>query len=308
MLDHAWEIAVAIPNQMPYANSIGSGSSTTWWIGNHWKLDEIKADGGPRMTAVGTATKVLLLLSLFAASFFLSWHHFHLLHLNDSPSARLHATVMDVPALQGYTILTELKYPLYAWLVFFLFFGGSFLTQKGLALIGPICAVVEGIGFGAFEYVLQVQYPGITVTCGMVVIGMFIGLFLVYWFGFTATDNVIALYIAGAAGGLIFVYIATFVLKSFAVDVPFLHEKPAAWNGAILAFLLLGCGVMVSTFGEIQKAIDAGAPRWVEWRAALCLFGSFVLLLRLFRRLLLNRSAVRVICDSLFDTVSRSKG
>jgi len=101
-------------------------------------------------------------------------------------------------------------------------------------------------------------------------------------------------------------YVATLVLRSFAIDVPFLHEASVHWNGCVLVVLMLGCGCVVNTFGEIQRAIAIGAPKWVEWRAALCLLGSFVLLLQMVRRLLLNRSTRQLVWDVVSGALSRT--
>jgi hypothetical protein len=239
------------------------------------------------MTAEGTIAKLFLLLSLFSAAFLVSWHHFHLLRLTETPQASIDTALKDMPSGSGLWLYTEFRYPLYAWLLFFLFFAGSFLTRKGLVLVAPLCAIVEGVGCGAFEYLVPAPYSGITLVCGMVVIGIFTGLFLLYWLGLTSTDNPVAQYLAGAVGGLLLTYIATLVLRSFAIDVPFPHQASVHWNGCVLVVLMLGCGCVVNTFGEIQRGIEVGAPKWVEWRAALCLLGSFVLLLKMVRRLLL---------------------
>jgi uncharacterized YccA/Bax inhibitor family protein len=211
-----------------------------------------------------------------------------------------------MPSGSGLWLYTEFRYPLYAWLLFFLCFAGGFLTKKGLVLVAPLCAIVQGVGCGAFEYLVPAPYSGITLVCGMVVIGIFTGLFIIYWLGFTDTDNAVTQYLAGAVGGLALTYLATLVLRSFAIDVPFLHQASAHWNGCVLVVLMLGCGCVVNTFDEIQRAIDAGAPKWVEWRAALCLLGSFVLVLQMVRRLLLNRSSRQLVWDVISGALSKS--
>jgi hypothetical protein len=290
---------------MAYSDTI-TEQPNTWLLRNHWNFDGIKSDGGPSMTATGTIAKVFLLLSLFSAAFLISWHHFHLLRLTETPVASIDTALKDIPSGTGLWTNTEVRYPLYAWLLFFLCFAGGFLTKKGLVLVAPLCAIAEGIGCGAFEYLVPAPYSGITLVCGMVVIGIFTGLFIMYWLGLAGTDNAVTQYVAGAIGGLLLTYVATLVLRSFAIDVPFLHEASVHWNGCVLVVLMLGCGCVVNTFGEIQRAIDAGAPKWVEWRAALCLLGSFVLVLQIVRRLLINRSTRQLVWDAVSGALSKT--
>jgi len=290
---------------MAYSDPI-TEQPNSWLLRNHWNFDGIQSDGGPGMTAEGTIAKLFLLMPLFSAAFLVSWHHFHLLRLTETPLASIDTVLKDMPSGTGLWLNTEFRYPLYAWLLFFLFFIGGFLTKKGLVLVAPLCAIVEGVGCGAFEYLVPAPYSGITLVCGMVVIGIFAGLFIIYWLGLTSTDNAMTQYLAGAVGGLLLTYVATLVLRSFAIDVPYLHQASVHWNGCVLVVLMLGCGCVVNTFGEIQRAINAGAPKWVEWRAALCLLGSFVLVLQMVRRLLLNRSTRQLVWDVVSGALSKT--
>jgi hypothetical protein len=290
---------------MDYPDTI-TEQPNSWLLRNHWNFEGIQSDGGPGMTARGTIAKLFLLLFLFSVAFLASWYHFHLLRSTETPQASIDTALKDMPSGRGLWLDTEFRYPVYAWLLFFLFFAGGFLTRKGLVLVAPLCAIVEGVGCGAFEYLVPAPYSGITLVCGMVVIGIFTGLLIIYWLGLADNDSVVAQYVAGAVGGLLLTYVATLVLRSLAIDVPFLHQASVHWNGCVLVVLMLGCGCVVSTFGEIQRAIAAGAPKWVEWRAALCLLGSFVLLLQMVRRLLLNRSTGQLVWDAVSGALSRT--
>lgn len=264
---------------------------------NHWKLDEVEREDGPGMTVEGTIAKFCLLLSLFATSFFVSWHQLYAIYSAESPQAKIHSLLFTLPALQGTWPYTDFRFPLYAWVLFFLFFGGSFLTRRGLVVVAPLCAITQGISFGAFECVLQDRYPGVTLLCGLLVIGLFLGLLIGYWLGLTSIDNSLTVFVAGAVGALVFVYAAVLVLKSFALHVPYLHELSPRVSVGMLVAIGCFCGLLMNTFAEIQKAVEAGVPRWVEWRAAVCLFGSFLILLKIVRRLVLRRSTGQIIWD-----------
>jgi uncharacterized YccA/Bax inhibitor family protein len=280
-------------------SEISSGSL----LRNQWGFEDVKPDGGATMTLGGTTTKLFVLLAVFAIAFLLSWHHFHLLHLNESPAQKLNTLSKDLPAWQGYWLYTEFRYPLFAWLLFFISFAGCFFSQKGLVILAPVCVAVQGVSCGAFEYVLHDHYPGITLICGLIAMGMLTGMFLVYWLGCRAIDNMFTLFLAGAVGGIVLAYVAISIARCFGVDVAYLHELPGHWIFSLPMVLATGCGLLAITFADIDRAIDAGAPKWMEWRAAVCLFGNFLVLLKLARRLLLRRSGAQLVWESINDAL-----
>jgi hypothetical protein len=292
-------------------NEWAGGRNNTSLFAHRWELDKIECEDGPIMSFEGTVAKSLILLVLFSAGFLISWYHFHILIAHLSPVDKIKAIYHDMPAWEGSWPYVEFHYPLYAWLLFFLFFGGTFLTKCALVIVAPLSAAVLGVSCGSFECVLQNHYPYVSLISGLLVIGIFLGLIAIYWLGFAGTDNentgnVIALFAAGAGGGLVFSYVATVVIRSFGVEVPFLHQMPANCNVFMLAGVVLGCGTVMNTFYEIQKAVEAGVPKWVEWRAAVCLFASFVILFKLVRRLLLHRSTGGLIWDVMKEAIPKS--
>ncbi|HWF19475.1 MAG TPA: Bax inhibitor-1/YccA family protein [Verrucomicrobiae bacterium] len=247
------------------------------------------------------ALKGFILLLLFTAGFLVSWHHFYILSLHESPMQSIHTTLNEVPAWQGYWLYTELRHPLYAWIVFLLTFGGTFLTKRGLFLLAPVCVTVQGVSFGAFEYVLQTRYPGTTFFCITVVVGLFLGVLLVYWFLSAQTDNPLTLYAVGVSVGILFSYLISAWGRSLGVKVPFLHELPMNWGGGALVFYAVGCGILLNTLVNIKEAIETGAPKWAEWRAAMILFGYFLMLLKLCRFILLRRLQGQLTWERLND-------
>ena len=273
-----------------------------------WKLDEVESEGGPTMTVDGTMIKLLVLLLLFIAGFLFSWQHFHLLHLNDSAAQKIRALSREMPAWQGFGwVYIGSRYPLYGCFLFFLSFTGCFLARKGLMLLAPICVILQGVSYGAFEYVLMDTFPGITLLCGLLVAGVFLSVFLVYWIGLSTIDDRFTLFVAGAAGGLAFAYLATVMLKTFDVNAPYLHQIPIRWAACIVLLILTSCGMLVLTLRRIQKSAEAGAPKWMEWRAATCLLASFLIVAQLLRRLLLRRSNRQLLWDSLSQAANGLK-
>lgn len=296
----------ACPNLM--GDIITDGRSGSSLFQDAWKLDDVvEREGGPTMTVDGTMVKLMVLLLLFFIGFLFSSHHFHSLRLSETPAEKIRTTLSEMPAWQGYWFYTLVRYPLYAWLLFFVGFGGCFLLKRGLVILAPICAAIQGVSCGAFEYVLMDHYPGITMLCALMVVGIFLGLFLVYWLGLSTIEDGVTLFIAGAVGGLAFTYPASVVLDTFAVTVPYLHKIPINWGLGLVMVLMICCGLLVHTLATFQKAVEAGAPKWMEWRAAMCLFASFLIFVRMLRRLLVRRSVGNLIWDSLNEAANGLK-
>src|SRR5688500_1232618 len=144
------------------------------------------------MTLAGTSAKFAVLAVLFFISGFFTWKHFHeraqrierdveqvVAARTTEPLTRQEAEKQlidsilktdnlyrDAHALDWRTpnlIERNLRYPLFAWLLFFLSSAPFFLSRnRKAAYLAPVCVVLEGIALGSIEALVWQRYPGIT--------------------------------------------------------------------------------------------------------------------------------------------------
>lgn len=142
--------------------------------------------------------------------------------------------------------------------------------------LAPIYAAAEGVFIGAVSCVFEAYYPGIVVQAVALTFGVFAVMLGLYASGRIRVTPKFRLCVIAATLGVCVVYLATFLLSLFGVDVGFIHE-----GGALgIAFSLVVVGIaslnLFLDFDFVDRAEQAGAPRQLEWFAALGLVVTLV--------------------------------
>ena len=89
--------------------------------------------------------------------------------------------------------------------------------------------------------------------------------------------------VVAATAGIALVYLVTMVLGFFNIQVPMIHD--AGWLGIGISLFIVGIAALnlVLDFDFIEKGVQAGAPRYMEWYGA---FGLMVTLIWLYLEIL----------------------
>ena len=88
---------------------------------------------------------------------------------------------------------------------------------------------------------------------------------------------------AAATGGIFLIYLATFVLGFFKIQIPYIHESGIIGIGFSLFVVVIAALNLVLDFDFIETGVEAGAPKYMEWYGA---FGLMVTLVWLYLELL----------------------
>jgi hypothetical protein len=281
------------------------------------------AHSGPTMTLAGTSAKFAVLAVLFFIGAFFSWKYFHervqkierdvqqvvaareAKELTPQEAEKeivntilnINRTYQDRGALNYRSpILFErgAGYPLFAWLLFFVGLAPFFMSgSKKAAFLAPVCVLLEGIAFGSFEAVIWQRYPGITLLGLTLTAGLMLSILVAFWLGVLDATNPFLVGAAGVVGAIVFAYIATTVARTFGYPVEYLHSGPKHWWTFALIILVVDTAICLFALRQITEAIEAGAPKWLEWRAAARIFVSFVALAKGARWLLRDQSRRR---------------
>lgn len=171
--------------------------------------------------------------------------------------------------------------------------GGS-LVGLGLALVtvfkktwapitAPLYAIAEGFMLGGLSAVMEMQFPGIVLQAVALTFMTLFSLLAAYRSGFIqATENFKA-GVTAATGGIFLVYLLTFVLSFFGVQVPYIHESGLIGIGFSLFVIVIAALNLVLDFDFIENGAAQGAPKYMEWFAA---FGLMVTLIWLYIEIL----------------------
>ena len=139
----------------------------------------------------------------------------------------------------------------------------------------PIYALAEGLFLGGISALFEARYPGIVFQAVALTFGTLMALLFAYKSGvIKATEN-FKLGVVAATGAIALVYLASFVLGLFGIQMGFLHSSGWLGIGISLVIVVVAALNLVLDFDFIEQGAQWGAPRYMEW------YGGFGLLVTL---------------------------
>ena len=150
-------------------------------------------------------------------------------------------------------------------------------------ITAPVYAILEGLFLGGISAIFESMYPGIVMQAVTLTFGTMFGLLFAYKSGLIKVTENFKLGIVAATGGIALVYMASFILGFFGVNMPFIHESGLIGIGFSLFVVVIAALNLVLDFDFIENGAEAGAPKFMEWFAA---FGLMVTLIWLYVEIL----------------------
>lgn len=179
----------------------------------------------------------------------------------------------------------ELVYPLMLVGVF----GGficsliAIFKKPWAAVAGSAYALFEGLAIGGISAVANLAYPGVVPQAVALTFGTLFALLFLYRSGMVKATENFKLGLLAAMGGILLVSLGSLLMMAFGMKLPAIYG-----NGGIgIAFSLIVTAVaalnLVLDFDFIEKGVEYGAPKYMEWYAA---FGLMVTLIWLYMEIL----------------------
>ncbi|MGA1030267.1 MAG: Bax inhibitor-1/YccA family protein [Flavobacteriaceae bacterium] len=162
-------------------------------------------------------------------------------------------------------------------------FGGFILAlitifKKSWAPITvPLYALAEGVLLGGISYLYNAQYEGIVSNAIFLTLGILLSLLMLYRSGYIKATENFKLGIFAATGGIALVYLVNFIMSFFGMSIGVLNPLNSSWIsiGFSLFVVVIAALNLVLDFDFIEKGVEKGAPKYMEW------FGAFGLLVTL---------------------------
>ena len=148
------------------------------------------------------------------------------------------------------------------------------LFSKPIFVLGY--AVAQGFLLGGSTYFLDTYYPGIAIQAFLITGMIFGGMLLVYRTGFINVNENFRIALYSAVFAIMMVYLLTFILGIFGIGIPYIHGSGAIGIGFSILVIGLGALMLASDFDYIERGVENGAPKNLEWRAV---FGLLVTLI-----------------------------
>ncbi len=144
---------------------------------------------------------------------------------------------------------------------------------------------------GALSAILEARFPGIVIQAVGLTFGTAAALLIVYTSRLIKVTQNFRMGIFAATGGIALVYLATFILGFFGIEVPYIHGSGLIGIGFSVFVVVIAALNLVLDFDFIENASASGqAPKYMEWYGA---FGLLVTLIWLYIEILRLLSKLR---------------
>lgn len=147
----------------------------------------------------------------------------------------------------------------------------------------PIYAVLEGLFLGAVSAAINAAYPGIAFQAVCLTFGTLACMLFAYRTGIIRATEKFKTGVIMATGGIFLVYMLTFILGFFNIQVPFIHASGPIGIGISIFIVIIASLNLILDFDFIETGVRQGAPKYMEWYGA---FGLIVTLVWLYLEIL----------------------
>jgi uncharacterized YccA/Bax inhibitor family protein len=211
--------------------------------------------GTETMTIAGTVSKTAILLAILSVMATFAW--------NEGPAA---GGFVLVGAIGGLIIALVT-----VW------------KQTWAPVTTPIYAAFEGLALGGISAVFESRFPGIVSQAIFLTFGTLAALLVAYQSGWIKATENFKLGVVAATGGIFFVYLISFILSFFGLNIPLIHGSGVFGILFSIFVVVIAALNLVLDFDFIERGAEQGAPKYMEWYGA---FGLMVTLVWLYLEIL----------------------
>lgn len=211
---------------------------------------------GPPMTLSGTINKSALMLLLVALGTTFTWNL----------SGPLAGPLMIGGAIGGFIVALV-----------------TIFKKEWAPITAPIYSLLQGLFLGGVSAAYNAQFQGIVLQAIMLTFGVFAAMLALYQTRIIRVTERLRAVIFTATAGVALFYVVAMVLRLFGIQVPLIHDTGVLGIGFSVVVVGIAAFNLLLDFDSIEKGVQAGAPRFMEWY---CAFGLMVTLIWLYLEIL----------------------
>jgi uncharacterized YccA/Bax inhibitor family protein len=143
-------------------------------------------------------------------------------------------------------------------------------------VLAPIYAVLEGLFVGGISSIYAGAYNGIILQAISLTLLVFFSMLVIYKTRIIPVTNKLRVGIVMATGAIFLVYLLSFILSFFGINMPMIHESGPI--GIIFSLVVIGIAALnlLLDFDLFEKGEQMNAPSYMEWFAGLALMITVV--------------------------------
>ncbi|MBF0331467.1 MAG: Bax inhibitor-1/YccA family protein [Candidatus Omnitrophica bacterium] len=223
---------------------------------------------GQIMTIQGTVNKSFLMLALLVASGAWIWHM-------ATPQIVVGMGREDLAAQISGGLAKAMPFVIGGGIMGFILALVTIFKKEWAGFTAPAYAICEGLVLGGVSAMFELRYPGIVTQAVMLTLGTLFCLLMAYKTGIIRVTDKFRLGVMVATGAIGLLYLVSFILGFFHVQIPFMHGSSLISIGLSLFIVGIAALNLVLDFDFIEQGAQNGAPKYMEW------FGSFALMVTL---------------------------
>ncbi len=166
----------------------------------------------------------------------------------------------------------------------------TMFAPKAAPFTSPLYALAEGLFLGALSAFVEMQYPGIAFQAVGLTFCTLFAMLVLYTTGVIRATPAFRRGIMAATFGIMMIYLLSWILRMFGVEVPYIHGSGLVGIGFSLFVVVIAAMNLVLDFDLIEEGAKRGSPKYMEWFAA---FGLLVTLVWLYIEILRLLSKLR---------------
>jgi len=207
------------------------------------------------MTMEGTAEKTGILLILIATTAI--------------------ATAMFMPASAPLVFLGAITGFILALVIIF--------TGSTNPVLISTYAILQGLVLGGITWIYEIYFPGIGILAVVLTLAILGGMLVIYRAGLISWSKNLQIAVYSSLSAIVLIYLVDIIGLFLGFRVPVIHE--ASPLGILFSLFVVGIAslCLVADFDFIERGVERGAPKQLEWRAA---FGLMVTLIWLYLEIL----------------------
>jgi uncharacterized YccA/Bax inhibitor family protein len=141
---------------------------------------------------------------------------------------------------------------------------------------GPLYAACEGLVVGAISHAYNIQYDGIVVMAVGATAAVFASMLFLYSTRIIKVTDKLRRTVVAATMGVFLLYAVSMIFSLFGSTPSFINSSGGL--GILLSFVIVGIAAfnLMLNFDLIERGAASGAPKYMEWYAAMGLMVTII--------------------------------
>lgn len=233
------------------------------------KFDRVRTYGlNESMTVDGTVNKCFILFALLLISAAWMWNQV----------MGLPAPAMEYPGQQAAPAVSGriMAFMIGGGIVGFIVAIVTAFRPQIARFTAPVYALCEGLVLGGISAFFEQSYQGIVIQAVALTFGTLFGMLALYRSGVIKVTSGFIRGVASATFGIMIVYLGSWILGMFGVNVSFLYSAGPFGIGFSLLVVGIAALNLVLDFHIIEQGAQRGAHKYMEWYGAFALTVTMV--------------------------------